>query len=145
MANVLAPFGFAETARLGAAPNYQMSRRWIAPANTTAIYFGDPIVQLSTGYITQATPGSTQIGGIFAGCTYYSLRQKKPIWSRYWPAVTTDVRSTVNSAFYIVEAPQAVSNAQSNGHLPFTMIGETVQFAIGTGSTTTGFSGATID
>ena len=147
MANVLAPFGFAETQRLGAAPNYQMTRCWISPSNATAIYFGDPVTQINTGYVAQSVAGSTQIKGIFAGCEYYSLSQKKPFWSRYWPGNTADVSQVGNNvvAAYVIDDPQAEFFAQGNGQITFAMIGETIQFALGTGSTTTGFSGATLD
>lgn len=62
MANTLAPFGFADSRRLGAAPNYQLSYRKIISTNTTAIYYGDPVTietgttGLSDGYIKQAAP-----------------------------------------------------------------------------------------
>lgn len=62
MANTFAPFGFAESNRLGAAPSYQLSSRTILSTNTTAIYFGDPISQatgttgIGTGYIQAAQP-----------------------------------------------------------------------------------------
>ena len=42
--NQLAPFGFADSHRLVAAVNYQMSRRWISPSNPTPIFSGDPVV-----------------------------------------------------------------------------------------------------
>lgn len=35
-------------------------------ANTTRIFFGDPLVSLLTDYVTQATPGTTQIAGSLA-------------------------------------------------------------------------------
>ena len=66
MANTNAPFGFAESSRLGAAVNYQMSTRNIATTNSTAIYFGDPVslatgtTGLGTGYIKQASASQTQ-------------------------------------------------------------------------------------
>jgi hypothetical protein len=143
MANVLAPFGFADAARLGAAVNYQMSRRWINPANTTQIFKGDPIVQLSTGYITQASPGTTQIGGIFIGCEYMSVSQKRLVQSPYWPGA--DAVSGVNVAARVIDDPATTFRVQGNGLITFAMIGLNAQFAIGTGNTITGISGATVD
>ena len=83
--NQLAPFGFADSHRLGAAVNYQMSRRWISPSNPTPIFSGDPVVQLSTGFIAQAAPGTTQIAGIFIGCERMNVSQRKITGSRFWP------------------------------------------------------------
>ena len=73
MANANAPFGYADSHRLGAAVNYQMSRRWILATNNSPIFTGDPVLQLSTGYIAAPTaPGAVQIAGIFVGCEYMS-------------------------------------------------------------------------
>lgn len=141
--NVLAPFGFADSHRLGAAVNYQMSRRWINPANATPIYSGDPIVQLSTGFIAQASPGTTQIGGIFIGCEYMSVSQRKIVASPFWPG--SDAASGFNVLGKIIDDPMTVFRVQGNGQITFAMIGLNAQFAIGTGSTATGRSGATLD
>lgn len=142
MANTLAPFGFTEAYVLGGPPTYQQSRRRIAPANTTAIFKGDPLVQLSTGYITQATAGTTQIAGIFLGCEYTSVAQKRQVWSPYWPGsdATGDVLA------YVSDGPNTVFRAQANAQLLFTAVGNNINFSLATaGSTTTGLSGATLD
>ena len=141
MANILAPFGFAEAYKLSGAPTYQMSRKRIASSNGSAIYKGDPVVQLSTGYITVASPGTTQIAGIFMGCEYQSISQKKPIWSPYWPG--SDANGDVICT--IIDDPSTVFRVQANAQLLFTAVGNNANFAIGTGSATTGLSGATLD
>jgi hypothetical protein len=143
MANVLAPFGFADSHFLGGAPNYQMSRRWILPANTTPIYKGDPVVQLSTGFITQATAGTTQIAGIFIGCEYMSAGQKKIVQSPWWPGA--DAVAGFNVRAIILDDPASVFRVQGNGLITFAMIGLNGQFALGAGNPVTGFSGATLD
>jgi hypothetical protein len=120
MANTFAPFGFAESHRLGGAPTSQLgaARRFIAAANTTAIYFGDPVVQLATGYIAQATPASTSIAGIFAGCEYVSKSAKKVIWSPWWPGVSGDA-VTGGQGFdviaKVIDDPLVVFRVQING------------------------------
>lgn len=145
MANTLAPFGFMEAYRLSGAPTFQQSRRRIAAGNATVIYKNDPVVQLASGYITQATAGTTQIAGIFVGCEYVSVSQKKLIVSPYWPG--TDANGDVTA--YIIDDPMAVFRVQTNGSgaLPATLtaLGNNANFAIGTGSTNTGNSGAMID
>lgn len=143
MPNTLAPLGFADSHRLGAAPNYQMSRRWISPSNPTPIFQGDPIVQLSTGFIAQAAPGVTQIGGIFLGCEYMSIAGRKITGRNMWPG--NDAVPGLNVSAKIVDDPLTVFKAQANGLLTFAMIGMNCQFAIGTGNTATGMSGALID
>ena len=60
MANTFAPNGFSHYAGTGASPTYENTQMAIASANTTKIFFGDPVVQatgatgLGTGYINQA-------------------------------------------------------------------------------------------
>jgi hypothetical protein len=146
MPNPNAPFGFADSHRLGAAVNYQMSRRWINASNPTPIFTGDPIVQLSTGYVAQAAPGATQIGGIFAGCEYMSISQKKWIAVSWWPgsdAVLSGTGFDVHAK--IIDDPLTVFRVQGNGQITLAMIGMNAQFAIGSGNTVTGRSGATLD
>jgi hypothetical protein len=143
MSNPNAPQGFMVSHRLGAAPNYQISRRWISPSNPTPIYQGDPIVQLSTGFVAQATPGAVQIGGIFIGCEYMSVAGKKIVARNYWPG--SDALSSLNVMARIIDDPLTVFRVQGNGQVTFAMIGMNAQFAIGAGNQATGISGATLD
>jgi len=146
MANTFAPFGFAESHRLGAAPNYQMgaTKRFINPTNANPIYFGDPVIQLASGYIAQQTPttGALQVSGIFAGCEYVSKAAKKIIWSPWWPGVTSDVVTAPaggqNTGFdvsaKIIDDPLVVFRVQANGQLTLGMIGMNATFAYGISS-----------
>lgn len=143
MANTLAPFGFQRVAsRSGASPTFGLTRRKIASGNSTKIYNGDPVVSLATGYITRATAGTTQIAGIFAGCRYNSVsRGGQPWFSPYWPGAdaTGDVEAL------IVDDAGAVFRVQANSTVGFADINAGVNFALGTGSDSTGQSGASID
>jgi hypothetical protein len=135
MANVFAPFGFAESHRLGAAPNYQLgaARRWILASNTTPIYFGDPVIQLSSGYIAQATPAG-QVSGIFCGCEYTSKAAKRVVWSPWWPGVSGDA-VTAGLGFDVVakviDDPLTVFRVQANGQLALGQIGMNATFTFG--------------
>ena len=152
MPNIFAPFGFAESHRLGAAPNYQMAKRWINPANAVPIYFGDPVVMVaSSGYIAQASPqaagAGSQIAGIFAGCEYISKSSKKPIWTPWWPGTPTDVNLSgtgFDVAAKVIDDPGVVFRVQANGMLtgtpagqaPLTLIGNNATFTFGLAATT---------
>ena len=127
MTNVFAPFGFADSHRLGAAPNYQHSRRWISPSNATPIYCGDPVVQLSTGYIAAASPGSTQIAGIFLGCEYMSISQRKWVGNNFWPGA--DAVLSVGVAAKVIDDPLMAFRVQGNGQITLAMVGLNAQFA----------------
>jgi hypothetical protein len=144
MANSLAPFGFrcVGTRGAGATPSFEIDARKIAQGNTTAIYKGDPVVSLSTGYITRATAGTTQIAGIFKGCKYNSASQGgKFIESPYWPG--SDALGDVEA--YIEGGEHAVFRVQANGSITFADVNANVNFALGTPNTSLGLSGAMID
>jgi hypothetical protein len=144
MANVFAPFGFAESHRLGAAPNYQMgaTKRWILSTNANPIYFGDPVIQLASGYVAQAAPAG-QVSGIFAGCEYVSKSAKKIIWSPWWPGTPSDVvtapAGSQNAGFdvvaKIIDDPLTVYRVQANGQLTVGMIGMNATFTFGLAAT----------
>ena len=90
MANTNAPYGFRQYSGYGSAPTYEQTVTQIASANTTAIYFGDPVIPVTgaaNGYIQRATSdGTTILAGIFVGCQYLSVSQKRTVWSNYFPA-----------------------------------------------------------
>jgi len=48
MPNTNAPFGFRQYRGLGSAPTYEQSVRLVSSANTTAIFFGDPVSNVFT-------------------------------------------------------------------------------------------------
>ena len=143
MANTFAPFGFRQYSGTGSAPTYEQTVAYVAYNNTTAIYFGDPVVQLNTGYIAQATAGTTQIAGIFVGCKYLSVSQKRTVWSNYWPG-TSDVASGNSIEAYVINDPNAQFLVQSGngGPVTFASIGNNLNFAMGTGNSANGISGA---
>ena len=86
MANVARPIGFLQQGNTeGASPTFGQRYALIASSNATAIYKGDPVKLLSTGYIAQwtaATAGS-QLAGIFLGCQYNTASGL--VRSSYWP------------------------------------------------------------
>lgn len=152
MANVNAPFGFLQYfGGSGGAPTFAQSKRLIASGNSTPIYSGDPVMPVvgtANGYITQAAPGTTRIDGIFVGCEYLSVSQKRKVWSRYWPG--SDANGDVTA--YVVDDPNAQFVVQGDGttfNISGTLsnwtsspVGKYAQFAIGTGNANTGASGA---
>jgi len=142
MANTNAPFGFRQYSGTGSVPTYEQVVMYIASANTTDIFFGDPVVPLNTGYITQATSNSVQIAGIFVGCKYLSTSQKRTVWSNYWPG--SDASADVEA--YVVNDPNAKFLAQTDSTgAAFGDINANCGFAIGSGNTSTGISGAYLD
>lgn len=152
MTNTNAPFGFSQYfGGSGGVPTFNQSVRRIASGNATAIYTGDPVMPVigaATGYITQGSPGTTVLAGIFVGCKYLSVSQKRPVWSNYWPG--SDASGDVEA--YVIDDPNAQFLVQGNsttfnitgtvGTMTSSPIGQYAQFAIGTGNANTGQSGA---
>ena len=144
MANTSAPFGFAQYQGTGSTPSYEQVAKLIASTNSTPIYFGDPVSPLSTGYIAQATAGTTQILGIFVGCQYLSVSQKRTVWSNYWPG--SDANGDVTA--YVVTDPNAKFKVQAGGSttpIGAADIGSNINFGLGTGNSASGISGAYAD
>lgn len=146
MANTFAPFGFSQYSGNGSAPTYEQNVGFCA-YNTAAMYFGDPVFQNSDGSIYPTTPGTGILAGVFVGCKYLSVSQKRTVWSNFWGAA--DVASSNTVEVYVVNDPNAKFLAQVGGSsstgLAATDIGANVQFAYGTPNTMSGVSGAYID
>jgi len=149
MANTNAPFGFRQYSGNGSAPTYEQVAV-VIDYNAGAIYFGDPVTQQSDGSYAQsastgATPAALGIGGIFVGCQYLSVSQKRTVWSNFWPG--SDVASGNYVTGYIINDPNArfIAQTDSTGLAFPTDINATIGFAIGTGNAANGISGAYLD
>ena len=154
MANTNAPFGFVPYRGNGAAPTYELSTRMIASANTTKIFQGDPVIPLTTGYITQMSAGGiVRCEGIFSGCKYLSTSAKRTVWSNYWPGA--DANGDVEA--YLYSSPQMQFEVQSSdtgatSAITFANIGEYINIGYGinlagtpNGNTANGLSTASVD
>jgi hypothetical protein len=143
MPNSNAPFGFRQYSGTGSAPTYEQVTVRIA-YNASAIYYGDPVLPDANGFVVVGAPGTTQIAGIFQGCKYLSVSQKRTVWSNYWPG--SDVASTQVVEGYIINDPNAKWLAQTGATgATAADINANVNFAIGTGNANTGLSGAFVD
>ena len=146
MANTFAPFGFSQYSGTGSAPTYELVTAF-ADYNASPMYFGDPVFRNSDGSVYPTTPGTGILAGVFQGCSYLSVSQKRTVWSNYWPG--SDVASGNTVSVKLVNDPNAQFVAQVGGSattgLALTDIGANVQFAYGTPNTMSGLSGAYID
>lgn len=144
MANTAAYNGFQQYSGTGSAPTYEQVAVKIA-YNASAIYYGDPVNPDANGYVvvgvTSSSSGNTQIAGVFVGCQYLSVSQKRTVWSNYWPG--SDVASTNTVTGYIINDPNAKFVAQfGNVSVDQGYVNSGVGFNIGTGNTSNGISGA---
>ena len=142
MANSNAPFGFRQYSGTGSAPTYEQVPVQIA-YNATNIFYGDPVEPDANGQVIQGdgTTAAAGIAGIFVGCKYLSVAQKRTVWSNYWPG--SDVASSNTVEGYIINDPNAKFVVQSDGTgVAQTDVNATAGYAIGTGNTANGISGA---
>ncbi len=146
MANTQAPFGFQPYSNAsGAAPNYAQVKR-LAQYNASAIYSGDPVTSQADGTIARSAAGTTQIDGIFVGCEYLSVSQKRIVWNNYWPG--SDVASGQYVTCYVISDPNALFLCQAGGAataIGLADIQANVNFGLGTGNAASGISGAFAD
>jgi len=148
MANTQAYFGFRQYQGTGSAPTYEQVAA-LVNYNANAIYNGDPVTWQSDGTIarsasTGATPAALGIAGVFVGCQYLSVSQKRTVWSNYWPG--SDVASGNYVTAYVINDPNAKFVAQSDGTgIALSDVNSTIGFAIGSGNTANGLSGAYLD
>jgi hypothetical protein len=146
MANTAAYNGFQQYSGTGSAPTYEQVTVLIASSSTTAIYNGDPVNPDANGFIVRGTTsgssGNTQIAGVFIGCKYLSVSQKRTVWSNYWPG--SDNSGNVEA--YIINDPNAKFVAQfGNVSVAQTYVNSGVGFNIGTGNANSGISGAFLE
>ena len=144
MANTNAPYGFRQYSGNGSAPTYEQVPVQIA-YNATNIFFGDPVEPDSNGSVVQGdgTTAAAGIAGIFVGCQYLSVAQKRTVWSNYWPG--SDVSSSNYVTGYIVNDPNAKFVVQSDATgIVQGDVNLNVGYTIGTGNTANGISGAFI-
>ena len=154
MANTFAPFGFSPSSTSNGPMNFRLSTRRIA-STAAAIYHGDAVVPVTSpstnGYIKQATASTVPLAGIFWGCKYLSVSQKRTVWSNYWPG--SDANGDVEA--YVIDDPNSRFVVQTSGSsfqitgTPTTFtsspVGQYAQLNVGTGSSSTGISGMYLD
>ena len=144
MANTNSPFGFRYFGRLeGGSPTEGLSYRSIASTFGSAIFMGDPVLSLSTGYIALPTVSTTQITGILGNLRYYNTTVSQTLQGApYWPSSGAGGQGTAG----ISDDPQALFLVQSNNTaITFADIGNNIGWASGTGSTLTGISAYSVD
>ncbi len=154
MANSFVPFGFSPVNTSNGPMNFRISTRRIAAGDSTAIYKGDavvPVISSANGYIKQATASTTALAGVFWGCQYLSISQKRTVWSQYWPG--SDANGDVIA--YVIDDPNARFVVQTSGSsfqitgTPTTFtsspVGQLAQLNVGLGNATTQQSGMYLD
>lgn len=139
MANTNAPFGLRPVGHLSGG-DVRLHEYSIATGYASNIFQGDPVEMTGTGKNIQlAAAGNADNLGVFWGCRYVDSGGNQQ-FSRYWPASTaaTDIVALVYDDPNIIYECQIDTIAAAD-------IGNLVDWAAGTGSTSTGVSGAYAD
>jgi hypothetical protein len=145
MANTNAPFGFRQYSGTGSAPTYEQVAVTIA-YNASNIFYGDPVEPDANGLVIQGdgTTAAAGIAGVFVGCQYLSVSQKRTVWSNWWPG--SDVASTNTVTGYIINDPNAKFLVQTGATgATQSTINLNASYVIGSGNTANGISAAYLD
>jgi hypothetical protein len=142
------PYGFRPLNRIDGLPYAGAFRQIpIASSYNTAIYYGDPVAIVTGGTIAKSSTSGSEVTsavivGIFVGVQYVNA-QGQTVQAQYYPGT-----SVTNAVAYVVDDPMAafqVAVGYANGVVTTVQqnaVGTNMSYYAGTGSTTTGDSGA---
>lgn len=150
MANTNAPNGFTAVRRLdGAAWTGNQTERKINSTSTNAVFKGDLVKVLSTGYIdglasADFTSGTAGVAfAIFQGCYFNASAFGYRRWSNFWPG--SGNTSGTDIVCQVIDDPNVVLEVQcTGGPLTFADIGNTVNAVSSSGNAVSGISNQTV-
>jgi hypothetical protein len=137
MANVDAPNGFTPIRHLTGG-TIRTTELPIAKETAAAIFSGDLVELLATGYIKVATAITTVHAGVFAGCSYTNAAGEH-VFSKYWPAAQATL-GDADAIGYVYSDPDIVFAAQTAGTAAFADNGALLDLTATAGDTSTGRS-----
>lgn len=140
MANTNAPYGFIPVGHMSGGTIRHTAFR-IASAASGNIFTGDVVKAANTGTILVAAAGDRALG-IFAGCQWTDT-DGTIRFSQYWPTATATLGS-VDATGYVYTDRNIIFKVQSGGTPGVTNIFNLADHVVGTGSTVTGKSGASL-
>ena len=145
MANQLEKFGLRPYRKLDGTPLVGAQNRYkIANGDATAIFQGDLVRPLTTGFVTRAAGNTSYaVVGVFNGCFYNDPTTQKPTYSNYYPGGVTPTQGQITA--FIVDDPDAVF--LMNADAVFAQANLFTNYSVdnGGGSTTTGISEVMLD
>jgi hypothetical protein len=104
----------------------------VTNSTTTTISFTAPTGTFSSTYTAGTSIVYVPVAGVFVGCKYLSVAQKRTTWSNYWPGSDANTSTAVTA--YVVNDPLAqfvVQTANSNttsSAVGFANIGQNIGF-----------------
>jgi hypothetical protein len=121
MANTFTPFGFRYIMNADGSPaSGNQTPRRIVSTSTAALFYGDVVAVLSTGYVTVGAASATTALGIFNGCKFVNSATGYMQWSRHWPGGGNNTAAG-DIECYIIDSKQAVFEVQCTGSAALTI------------------------
>ena len=115
----------------------------IASAYATDLFLGDPVRQISTGYINRSGATDADVLGPFLG-VFYTASNGEFIYAQRWTASTVTLGSADAQAL-VVDDPYVTFLIQASAAVAFEDRGENADMVINAGSATTNLSGVTFN
>lgn len=112
MANVDNPNGFTPVRHLSGG-TIRMEEMPIAKETAAAIYSGDLVTLLGTGFISVGTASTVDLIGVFAGCSYRNPKGEY-VYSKHWPAGQATLKDLA-AVGYVYSDPNIVFSVQTSG------------------------------
>ena len=145
MASTATPYGLRPLKMLGGQPmSHGITRYKIASAYAANVFYGDLVKLVAAGTIEKDT-GTTTANpvGVFLGCEY-ELTDEGLYHRQYWPTGTT-VKTGTTAWAYVADDPDMLFAMQADDTLDQTALGANAAIVQGSGSTSTGMSGVSLD
>ena len=145
MATTASPYGLVPVNLTGGIPFAGSTRMFPLASNyATSIFFGDVVKLVNDGTIAKDTGTSalTPIG-VFMGCNYMDATYG-PTFRQMYTANTVPANSTLTIA-YVCDDPNDVFKIQGSASMTQTMLFNNAAVVQGSGVTTSGNSGVTLD
>ena len=139
MTATAAPFGLRLAYHPSGEPRIETLNNALASGYGTSIFTGTPIKLSTDGTIVPVGTGADVVLGIFIGCFFIS--GGRPFQIPYWPAGQTYDANTLMWIQYEAIDSAAIYEAQADGAVAQTKLGEAMNLAnTSQGSTYTGLS-----
>lgn len=149
MANSNAPFGLRPLTTFSGQTAFanRTIPGGIDKDDTQACFRGDMLKYVTTGYVAQWTAATevSQFAGVFWGCSYNSISQGKYIYNNIWPG--SDAADDVDVHIIPAQGTEpALFQIQTNatGVVSTDLYGN-FDVTVGSGNTTTGWSGMVLN
>ena len=112
MANIDNPNGFTPVRHLSGG-TIRMEEMPIAKETAAAIYSGDLVTLLATGFISVGTASTVDLVGVFAGCSFRDA-QGGYNYSKHWPAAQATLNDE-DAVGYVYSDPNLIFSVQTSG------------------------------